>query len=222
MSDNQDSVIDKLGDAVEDGKKLVNEVLKDQYEATHKKHTFSVFDTWYELVAVIFAVIFITFQTYRFIAHGGYEGGLENIIAFLLETVMAVFVVFCFCAIVEVQEKLDVMSDNIDLMAGYMHDYYLDIEDDLTVIGGFEEQTYVQQKTPFADEETFAGEAEAVAEAPVEDAPAEEAPAEEAATEAAAEEQAEAPAQEKPKQGGNGNRSNNNRNKKKRNNNNKK
>ena len=217
MSDNQDSVIDKLGDAVEDGKKLVNEVLTDQYEATHKKHTFSVFDTWYELVAVIFAVIFITFQTYRFIVHGGYEGGLENIIAFLLETVMAVFVVFCFCAIVEVQEKLDVMSDNIDLMAGYMHDYYLDIEDDLTVIGGFEEQTYVQQKTPFADEETFAGEAEAVAEAPVEDAPADE-----AATEAAAEEQAEAPEQEKPKQGGNGNRSNNNRNKKKRNNNNKK
>ena len=217
MSDNQDSVIDKLGDAVEDGKKLVNEVLTDQYEATHKKHTFSVFDTWYELVAVIFAVIFITFQTYRFIVRGGYEGGLENIIAFLLETVMAVFVVFCFCAIVEVQEKLDVMSDNIDLMAGYMHDYYLDIEDDLTVIGDFEEQTYVQQKTPFADEETFAGEAVAVAEAP-----AEEAPAEEAATEAAAEEQAEAPEQEKPKQGGNGNRSNNNRNKKKRNNNNKK
>ncbi len=153
MENKDENVMDKIGDAVEDGKELVNEVLEDKYEATHKKHTFSVFDTWYELLAVIFAIIYITFSAYWFIAHEGYEGGMGNIIKFALETVMAVFVVFCFCAIVEVQEKLDIMSDNLDLMAGYMHDYYLDIEDDLTVIGGFDEQTYVQQKTPFADDE---------------------------------------------------------------------
>ena len=217
MENKDDSVLDKLGDAVEDGKALVNEVLEDRYEATHKRHTFSVFDTWYELVAVIFAVVYIAFEAYRFVVHGGYEGGMENIIAFLLETVMAVFVVFCFCAIVEVQEKMDVMSDNIDLMAGYMHDYYLDIEDDLTVIGDFDEQTYVQQKAPFADE---IPEGKGGPEPDAESEAAEISPDEETA---ALPEEAELPdeqaALEEKKQSGNQNRPNSggNRNKKKRN-----
>ncbi len=140
-----DEMKEKMDDVVEDGKKLVNEVLEDQYEATHKEHTFSVFDTWYEMVAVIFAVIYVTFKTYMFVSKGGYEGGIENVIEFLLSVVISLFGVFCFCAIVEVQEKLDIMSDNIDLMAGYMHDYYLDIEDDLTVIGKFDHVNYVQE-----------------------------------------------------------------------------
>ncbi len=131
VTDGAGAVVDAVADTAETGK----DILEDGYEELHKEHTFSLADSWYELLAVIFAIIYIVFKTCRFIFDGGYEQGFVEIISFVFSLIMSIFVICCFCAVIEVQEKLDVMNHNVDLMAHINHIHFVELAERLDDIG---------------------------------------------------------------------------------------
>ncbi len=131
VTDGAGAVVDAVTDTAETGK----DILEDGYEEMHKEHSFSLADSWYELLAVIFAIIYIVFKTCRFIFDGGYEQGFVEIVSFVFSLIMSIFVICCFCAVIEVQEKLDVMNHNVDLMAHINHIHFLELAERLDDIG---------------------------------------------------------------------------------------
>ena len=131
VTDGAGAVVDAVTDTAETGK----DILEDGYEELHKEHTFSLADSWYELLAVIFAIIYIVFKTCRFIFDGGYEQGFVEIVSFVFSLIMSIFVICCFCAVIEVQEKLDVMNHNVDLMAHINHIHFVELAERLDDIG---------------------------------------------------------------------------------------
>ncbi len=131
VTDGAGAVVDAVADTAETGK----DILEGGYEELHKEHTFSLADSWYELLAVIFAIIYIVFKTCRFIFDGGYEQGFVEIVSFVFSLIMSIFVICCFCAVIEVQEKLDVMNHNVDLMAHINHIHFVELAERLDDIG---------------------------------------------------------------------------------------
>ena len=131
VTDGAGAVVDAVADTDETGK----DILEGGYEELHKEHTFSLADSWYELLAVIFAIIYIVFKTCRFIFDGGYEQGFVEIVSFVFSLIMSIFVICCFCAVIEVQEKLDVMNHNVDLMAHINHIHFVELAERLDDIG---------------------------------------------------------------------------------------
>ena len=131
VADGAEAVVDAVADTAETGK----DILEDGYEELHKEHTFSLADSWYELLAVIFAIVYMVFKTCRFIFDGGYEQGFVEIISFVFSLIMSIFVICCFCAVIEVQEKLDIMNHNMDLMAHINHMHFVETVDRLDDIG---------------------------------------------------------------------------------------
>ena len=115
------------------------------YETHKLVHRFSVTDSWYELLAVIFMLVYVVTKTCFFIFDGGYTQGWMATVGFILDLILAVFVVCTFCAVVEVQEKADITNFNMGLMAKSLHDYYHDIADRLDELAGY---------GPYGEEET--------------------------------------------------------------------
>ena len=111
---------------------------EDTYEKLKQEHRFSVTDSWYELLAVIFMLVYVIAKTCFFIFDGGYTRGCMATVGFILDLILAVFVVCTFCAVVEVQEKADITNFNMGLMAKSLHDYYHDIADRLDELAGYE------------------------------------------------------------------------------------
>ena len=123
----------------------------DSIYETHKlEHRFSVTDSWYELLAVIFMLVYVVTKTCFFIFDGGYTQGWMATVGFILDLILAVFAVCTFCAVVEVQEKADITNFNMGLMAKSLHDYYHDIADRLDELAGY---------GPYGEEETAGPEA---------------------------------------------------------------
>lgn len=121
------------------------------YEKNRQVHRFSVTDSWYELLAVIFMIVYVVTKTCFFIFDGGYTGGWMPTVGFILDLVLAVFVVCTFCAVVEVQEKADITNFNMGLMAKSLHDYYHDIADRLDELAGYEPYREAEEEETSAD-----------------------------------------------------------------------
>lgn len=142
MADNKDlEISEEIKDAENPDMEDDNQV----EEVKYKKHRFSLFDSAAEILLVIFIVAFVGYRIIDFFFMYPDGTDMETIFTYIFNLAIDVLPAICMIGILELHEKLNFLSQNLELTSKYMAMYQgdlLDRFDDLedAVTGKAEEQ----------------------------------------------------------------------------------
>ena len=118
---------DKEKDLVEETKEVEEVDYDDAEELGYQTHKFSLFDSAAEILLVIFIVAFVGYRVINFFFTYPDGAGFETIFRYLMNLVVDVLPAICLIAILELHEKIDKLSYNLNLNSEYMARYQYDL-----------------------------------------------------------------------------------------------
>ncbi len=126
MSDKEKDLIEETEEAKTEATAEEDDEI-DAEDLGYQKHKFSLFDSAAEILLVIFIIGFVGYKVIDFFFLYPDGTDIETIFRYLFDLAVDVIPAICLIALLELHEKMDKLSYNLELNSEYMARYQGDL-----------------------------------------------------------------------------------------------